>query len=60
MPSRLLCVGKELDFLQIRCAVLRQSGYDAKSATVTEAEILLRVEEFDLIIVSAFLNQEAV
>ena len=57
-PARLLCVGKELDFLQIRCAVLSHSGYDAKSATVAEAEILLLTEEFDLVIVSAFLSQE--
>lgn len=61
MPSRgarLLCVGKELDFLHIRCAVLKQSGYDSKSATVKEAEILLRTEDFDLVIVSAFSSQE--
>jgi hypothetical protein len=57
-PARLLCVGKELDSLQTRCAVLSQSGYDAKSATVAEAEILLRTEEFDLVIISAFLSQE--
>ena len=60
MPSgtaRLLCVGRELNLLDIRCAVLGRSGYDAKSATVAEAEILLRTEEFDLFIVSAFLSQ---
>jgi hypothetical protein len=57
-PARLLCVGKELDSLQTRCAVLSHSGYDAKSATVAEAEILLRTEEFDLVIVSAFLSPE--
>jgi hypothetical protein len=55
---RLLCVGTELDSLQTRCAVLNFSGYDAKSATVAEAEILLRTEDFDLVIVSAFLSQE--
>jgi DNA-binding response OmpR family regulator len=57
-PARLLCVGEEPDFLRTRCAVLSHSGYDAKSATVAEAEILLRTEEFDLVIVSAFLSQE--
>jgi hypothetical protein len=57
-PARLLCVGKELDSLQTRCAVLSQSGYDAKSAIVAEAEILLRTEQFDLVILSAFLSQE--
>jgi len=37
---------------------MSQSGYDAKSATVAQAEILLRTEEFDLVIISAFLSQE--
>jgi DNA-binding response OmpR family regulator len=56
-PTRLLCVGKDLALLRTRCAVLSQSGYDAQSATVPEAQILLRTEEFDLIIVSAFLGE---
>jgi hypothetical protein len=56
--ARLLCVGTELDSLQTRCAVLNHSGYDAKSATVREAEILLGTELFDLVIVSALLSQE--
>jgi len=56
MPTRVLCVGKDLDLLRTRCAVLNQSGYDAQSATVPEAELLLLTEEFDLIIVSAFLD----
>jgi CheY-like chemotaxis protein len=56
-PTRLLCVGNDSDLLRTRCAVLSQSGYDATSATVTEAELLLLTEEFDLIVVSAFLNE---
>jgi hypothetical protein len=56
--ARLLCVGTELDSLQTRCAVLSHSGYDAKSASVAGAEILLGTEVFDLVIVSAFLSQE--
>jgi hypothetical protein len=56
--ARLLCVGAELDSLQTRCAVLSHSGYDAKSASVAEAEILLGTEVFDLVIVSAFLSHE--
>lgn len=56
-PARLLCVGKDLDLLRTRCAVLSQSGYHAESAIVPEAELLLRTEEFDLIIVSAFLDE---
>jgi hypothetical protein len=56
-PTRLLCVGKDPALLRTRCAVLRQSGYDAQSANVPEAEILLLTEKFDLIIVSAFLDE---
>ena len=55
--TRLLCVGKDPALLRTRCAVLSQSGYDARSATVSEAELLLLTEEFDLIIVSAFLDE---
>jgi hypothetical protein len=54
-PARLLCVGKE--YLQLRCAVLASAGYDAKSANVAKAEVLLRTEEIELVIVSAFLSQ---
>ena len=57
MPARLLCVGKDLHLLRTRCAVLCQSGYDAQSATASEAELLLKTEQFDLIIVSAFLDE---
>jgi hypothetical protein len=55
-PTRMLCVGKDLDLLQTRCDVLNLSGYDAQSATVPEAELLLLTEKFDLVIVSAFLD----
>jgi hypothetical protein len=57
MPARLLCVGNGVDHLQTRCAVLGSAGYDAKSAALPEAETLLRTEEFDLIIVSAWLEE---
>jgi DNA-binding response OmpR family regulator len=56
-PARLLCVGKDRELLQTRCAVLTQSGYDAQAATLPEAEILLRAEEYDLVIVSAWLSE---
>lgn len=56
-PARLLCIGNEPKLLQTRCAVLRHCGYDAQTATLPEAEILLRTEEFDLIIVSACLSE---
>jgi hypothetical protein len=57
MPGRLLCVGNDVDHLPARCAVLNRSGYNAKSAALTEAETLLRTEEFDLVIVLAWLSE---
>jgi DNA-binding response OmpR family regulator len=57
-PARLLCVGRERYLLETRCAVLAQSGYDARSATLFEAEDLLRTEKYDLVIVSALLSDE--
>jgi hypothetical protein len=60
MPSRaarLLCAGKETDLLQSRCAVLRYSGYEAQAASLTDAEILLHREKYDLVIISACLSE---
>src|ERR1700677_4082750 len=57
-PARILCVGRERYLLETRCAVLGQSGYDAQSATLVEAENLLRTEKYDLVIVSALLSDE--
>jgi hypothetical protein len=57
-PARLLCAGKEPEFLHTRCAVLRHVEYEAQAATVPEVEVLLRTgAEFDLIIVSAQLSE---
>jgi hypothetical protein len=56
-PARLRCVGKEYGLLEIRCAVLESAGYHATSATVAEAVNLVRTEQFDLVIISAFLSQ---
>jgi hypothetical protein len=56
-PARLLCVGKELELLQTRCAVLNQFGCDTLAATLTEAESILRTSTFDLVIVSAWLSE---
>jgi DNA-binding response OmpR family regulator len=57
-PARILCVGRELYLLETRCAVLTQSGYDARSAALLEAEDLLRTEKYDLVIVSALLSDD--
>jgi hypothetical protein len=56
-PARLLCTGDEADLLHSRCAVLRHSGYQAQAATLQEAEILLRTEKYDLVIISAWLSE---
>jgi hypothetical protein len=56
-PARLLCAGNDPEVLHSRCAVFRHAGYEAQAATAPEVEILLRTEEFDLIIVSARLSE---
>jgi DNA-binding response OmpR family regulator len=55
--ARLLCVGKEPELLELRCAVLSRSGYDARFALLADAETILRTERFDLIILSAWLQE---
>ena len=55
--ARPLCAGNDLELMKTRCAELSQSGYDAQSATISDAEILLRREDFDLIVVSARLSE---
>jgi hypothetical protein len=56
-PARVLCAGNELEVLHSRCAVLRHDGYEAQAATLSEVEILLRTEEFDLIVFSGSLSE---
>jgi hypothetical protein len=56
-PARLLCAGIDPGLLQTRCAVLQQGGYHAQPATVADVGILLRVQKFDLVIVSAWLDE---
>jgi hypothetical protein len=56
-PARLLCVGNGLDHLRTRCAVLESVGYIAKPADLPEAQILLRTEQFDLVVISAWLSE---
>ena len=56
-PARVLCAGNDPEVLHSRCAVLRHAGYEAQAATPPEVEILLRTEEFDLIIESARLTE---
>jgi len=56
--ARILCIGKDSGLLRSRCAVLTHAGYDAQAAMYSDAESLLRTEEFDLIILSAILSGE--
>ncbi|MEA3008132.1 MAG: hypothetical protein QOI94_3401 [Acidobacteriaceae bacterium] len=54
----ILCVGSEQALMDMRCAVLAQTGYKAKIATPTEAESLLEAERFHLIVLSARVSEE--
>ena len=55
-PAKLLCIGSDTELLRTRCAILARFGYDAEHVIYDEAEKLLSAEQFDLIIVSAFLS----
>jgi hypothetical protein len=50
--AKILCVELDVAVLESRCAVLKVSGYDSTSASPQLAEILLRSQKFDLIVVS--------
>jgi hypothetical protein len=50
--AKILCVELDVAVLESRCAVLKYSGYDAASATPQVAEIALRSQKFDLIVIS--------
>jgi hypothetical protein len=52
-PAKILCVELDVAVLESRCAVLKYSGYDAASASPQLAEIVLRVQKFDLLVVSS-------
>src|ERR1700730_16036124 len=57
-PAKILCVDLDLFVLESRCAVLKYSGYDAASASPQVAEILLRSQKFDLIVLSMVSDSE--
>ena len=50
--AKILCVEPYLAVLENRCAILKYSGYDAISASPQRAEIVLRSQNFDLIVLS--------
>jgi uncharacterized protein with PIN domain len=50
--AKILCVEPYLAVLESRCAILKYSGYDAVSASPQLVEIVLRSQNFDLLVLS--------
>jgi CheY-like chemotaxis protein len=50
--AKILCVESDPFLLESRCAVLKYSGYNTASASPQAAEVVLRSQNFDLIVVS--------
>jgi DNA-binding response OmpR family regulator len=50
--AKILCVESDSAVLESRCGVLKTSGYDVASASPQLAEIVLRSQKFDLIVLS--------
>ena len=55
---QILCIGKDSGLLRSRCAVLENAGYVAQFVMFDKAQEMLQNERFDLIILSAILNDE--
>jgi hypothetical protein len=58
MLRKILCVERDGSVRESRCAVLEYSGYDASSASPAVAEMMLRNQKFDLIILSKLAASE--
>jgi CheY-like chemotaxis protein len=56
--AKVLCVEPDVAVLETRCAVLRYAGYDAASASPQVAEIVLRSQKFDLIVLSSLRDSD--
>jgi hypothetical protein len=56
--AKILCIEPHLAVLESRCAILKYSGYDAVSASPQLAEIVLRSQDFDLIVLSNLSNSD--
>jgi DNA-binding response OmpR family regulator len=54
---QILCVGNEPDLLDLRCAILDREGYASSAARLEEADVLLKSGKFDIVIVSARVNE---
>ena len=57
-PKSILNVGKEIEFLTVRCAVLASDGYTADWATPGDFSQKIGQRRFDLVILSAVLSAE--
>jgi DNA-binding response OmpR family regulator len=54
---QILCVGNEPDLLDLRRAILQQAGYACLAARLEEVETALKGGRFDIVIVSARVNE---
>ena len=52
MFGKILCVEQNVSVRKSRCAILKNSGYDAAPASPKVAEVLLRSQKFDLIVLA--------
>jgi hypothetical protein len=52
MNAKILCVESDAAVRESRCAVLKYSGYATASESPQLAEILLRSQKFDLVVLS--------
>jgi DNA-binding response OmpR family regulator len=50
--AKILCIEYNVAVVESRCAVLKTSGYDVASTSPQLAEIVLRSQKFDLIVLS--------
>jgi CheY-like chemotaxis protein len=56
--AKILCVESDPFLHESRCAVLKYSGYDSVSASPQAAEVVLRSQKFDLIVISTVSDQD--
>ena len=56
--AKILCVELEFSVLESRCTLLKNSGYDATSASPQVADIVLRRQRFDLIVISSLTDYD--
>jgi hypothetical protein len=57
-PFSILCIGDNRHPLELRCAVLGQMAYDAKTVFIAQAYEQLRSVKFDLVIMPKRLAKE--